>query len=237
MWNNRAVADETTRGAAASRGGLRRRGTRRAELIKDLATIYLAEGFAEFTVDELCDRLHCSKTTLYTIASSKEQIVQAVTRHFFATATQEIEDTARGEADLRLKINSYLRGIGSAMSRSSAIFYQDMLAYEPTAHIYRLNSEAAAERVRGMIEAGVRSGQFRSANATFAAQVVTMAIDGILSGQLLDSTGMTAGQAYAELGDLVIDGLARTGDGATGTHRIEDPMEMPPSTSSTTPVT
>lgn len=52
-------------------------------------------------------------------------------------------------------------------------------------------------------------GAFRDLNGTFAAHVVAGAIDALQSGALLESTGLAAGDAFAELGDLLLDGLSR----------------------------
>jgi AcrR family transcriptional regulator len=60
--------------------GLTRRQT---ELLDQLEALFLAEGFARFTLDDLAARLHCSKTTLYALAGSKEQLALRVVRHFF----------------------------------------------------------------------------------------------------------------------------------------------------------
>ncbi|WP_345061312.1 hypothetical protein [Leifsonia kafniensis] len=94
------------------------------------------------------------------------------------------------------------------MSRNSMNFYQDMVSYQPTAEIYRLNSDAAARRVRGLIESGAKQGRFREADAALAAQAIALLIDGVQSGGLLESTGLSAGEAFTELGELLINGLA-----------------------------
>ncbi|WP_330263004.1 hypothetical protein [Streptomyces griseorubiginosus] len=52
------------------------------------------------------------------------------------------------------------------------------------------------------------AGVFRALNGQFAAQVVAMTIDAVQSGALLDTTGLTAGDAFSELGDLLLDGLS-----------------------------
>jgi hypothetical protein len=49
----------------------------------------------------------------------------------------------------------------------------------------------------------------RDVNGTFAAQVVALTIDAVQSGALLRSTGLSAGDAFSELGDLLLDGLNR----------------------------
>jgi hypothetical protein len=46
-------------------------------------------------------------------------------------------------------------------------------------------------------------------SGTFAAQVVATAIDAVQSGALLQSTGLSEGDAFSALGDLILDGLSR----------------------------
>ncbi|MEH0639346.1 TetR/AcrR family transcriptional regulator [Streptomyces bottropensis] len=181
---------------------------RRDELLRQAEAIILAEGFTAVTMDELTQRLGCSKATLYSLASTKEQLVLAVTRAFFRDATAEIEQAVLAEPGPRRRIRVYLAGVGTAMRRHSHAFYDDMVGYEPTAQIYRENSAAAAHRVHELIEEGVRAGVFRELDGHFAAQVVAVAIDAVQSGVLLESTGLTAGDAFSELGDLLLDGLS-----------------------------
>ncbi|WP_406223846.1 TetR/AcrR family transcriptional regulator [Streptomyces canus] len=181
---------------------------RRDELLRQAEAIILAEGFTAVTMDELAQRLGCSKATLYSLASTKEQLVLAVTRTFFRDATAEIEQAVQAEPDPRQRIRVYLTGVGTAMRRHCHAFYDDMVGYEPTAQIYRKNSAAAAHRVHELIEEGVQTGVFRALNGHFAAQVVAVTIDAVQSGALLESTGLTAGDAFSELGDLLLDGLS-----------------------------
>jgi AcrR family transcriptional regulator len=181
---------------------------RRTELLERLERIFLAEGFSSLTVDEICRRLKCSKSTLYSIADSREQIIQAVTRHFFARATVAIEAEVAQEKDPARRIIRYLDGVGTAMRRNSVAFYVDMVSYQPTANIYHLNSDAAARRVRELIERGVEVGAFRKADAALAAQAIALLIDGVQSGELLQATGLSAGEAFSELGELLVNGLS-----------------------------
>ncbi|WP_024799693.1 TetR/AcrR family transcriptional regulator [Nocardia sp. BMG51109] len=184
-------------------------GDRVEELLRQAGDIVLSEGFTSVTMDELAQRLGCSKATLYSVAGSKEQLVQAITRRFFLGAAEEIEDKVAAETDPRQRIRTYLSGVGTAMHRHSPAFYDDMVSYAPTARIYRRNSDAAARRVHELIDEGVRAGAFRNLNGTFAAHVVAVAIDALQSGALLDATGLSPGDAFTELGDLLLDGLSR----------------------------
>src|SRR4029450_4212712 len=120
-------------------GSVRRRRVdveRRAELLGALEELLLSEGFTGLTVDDMARRLQGSKATLYSVASSKEQLVIALTKHFFRQATEEIETAVAAVSDHRRRISTYLAGVGSAMSRCSPTFYSDMVSYAPTAAIY-----------------------------------------------------------------------------------------------------
>jgi hypothetical protein len=66
--------------------------------------------------------------------------------------------------------------------------------------------------VRELIDAGVRAGALRAVDGTFAGQLTALAIEGIQSGVLLGNTGLTAGQAYGEMADLLLHGLAARPD-------------------------
>ncbi|MFC3961488.1 TetR/AcrR family transcriptional regulator [Nocardia jiangsuensis] len=180
-----------------------------AELLRQAGDIVLSEGFTSVTMDELAQRLGCSKATLYSVAGSKEQLVQAITRQFFSEAAAQIEAEVATETDPRQRIRTYLSGVGTAMRRHSPAFYDDMVAYPPTARLYRRNSDAAARRVGELIDEGVRAKAFRDLNGTFAAHVVAVTIDALQSGALLDATGLSAGDAFTELGDLLLHGLSR----------------------------
>jgi AcrR family transcriptional regulator len=173
------------------------------------AEILLAEGFTSLTVDELARRLKCSKSTLYGVAATKELLVIAVTKRFFEQATRHIESEVESITDPGRRISSYLKGVGAAMSDLSTSFYQDMVSYPPTAEIYDINSAAAARRVRELIENGVEQGHFRDVDAHFAGHVIAWNIEGIQSGRLLAASGLSAGQAYLNLGDLLLMGLGK----------------------------
>ncbi len=180
---------------------------RQAELLTKIERILLDEGFADLSMDELAGCLHCSKSTLYGVGGPKNELVSLVVKRFFEGATARIEKATAAESDYRRKVKVYLHGVGREMGRHSAAFYNDLVTYRPAAEIYALNSAAAARRVHEIIEDGVRAGQFRAVDAALASELVVLAIDGVRSGRLLRRTGLTAGQAFAEIGDILLDGL------------------------------
>ena len=184
---------------------------RRADLLEQVTGIFLAEGFTAVSVDDLARRLRCSKATLYAVGATKEQLVIAAAKHFFRSEADHIEQAVAACADPQAKITTYLQGVAHAMRRNSPAFYADMVGYPPTAQIYARNTARAAERIREMIDQGVRDGAFRATDGAFAAQVVALAIEAVQSGTLLERTGLSAAESFAELADLLFNGLRQAG--------------------------
>ena len=180
---------------------------RREELLGILENLVLEQGFSTATMDDFAAHAKCSKTTLYALSSTKEGLVATLFRRFFREATNTIEHRIAGVAPERARIADYLSAVGDAMSRMSPACYEDMMQLRVTRDIYEVNSDAAANRVRGFIEDGIAAGEFRATDARFIGEVVSLLIDGIMHGILLERTGLTSGQAYNEVGALVLNAL------------------------------
>src|SRR5919206_2511837 len=103
----------TTAGERPGRTAMTRR---QAELLDQLEALFLADGFARFTLDELAERLHCSKSTLYALAGSKEQLSLRVIRHFFRKATAAVEAHTVREGDPGLRVVAYLTAVARALA-------------------------------------------------------------------------------------------------------------------------
>ena len=191
----------------ALREGRRLNEARREELLGILEDLVLAHGFTPWTMDDFAAQAKCSKTTLYALNSSKEGLVAALFRRFFRQATAHIETRITPISSERARVAEYLSAVGDEMSRMSPACYNDMVQLRATRDIYELNSQAAANRVRGFIDDGVASGEFRDTNARFVGEAVSLLIDGIMDGILLVRTGLTSGDAYNEIGALVLNAL------------------------------
>lgn len=183
---------------------------RREELLRRIQDVVLAEGFSRLTVDDIATRLQCSKSTLYAISSSKQHLVALAVRHFFRDATARTEERLAEVRDPSQRIATYLTGVGIEMSKMSPACYADLVTHESTRDIYAINSAAAAQRVREYIREGVADGSFRAVHAEFVGEAVALLIDGIQHGELLDRTGLSSGDAYREVADLVLATLTNT---------------------------
>lgn len=180
---------------------------RQTELFDTLVALFLAEGFAHLTLDDITARLRCSKSTLYSLAGSKEQLVQAATVHFFRAATEAVEARVDCVTGSRDRIAAYLEAVGTALDPASDQFMADLDAFAPARRIYEQNTRIAARRVRELIAEGVAAGEFRDVHAAFAADLVATVMVRIQQRVVRDNTGLDDAAAYRELAAILTGGI------------------------------
>ena len=180
---------------------------RQAELLDQLEALFLEDGFAGFTLDDLAVRLRCSKSTLYALAGSKEQLALRVIRHFFRKATAAVEERTFTVTDPALRVTGYLTAVAAALAPARAAFHRDLEAFPPGREVYERNTALAAERVRELIADGVAQGRFREVHPALVADTVTTLMVRIGRGETARATGLDDAAAYRELAALLLHGI------------------------------
>lgn len=186
-----------------------RRTARQVDLLDRLVALMTAQGFARFTLDDLAERLRCSKTTLYALAPTKQQLVVEVVKQYFRSAALSVEarvEEAHGPAD---RVVAYLTAVAEELQPLSRAFMDDMSAFRPAAEVYEQNTGLAANRIRELVAEGVGSGEFRPVHAAFMGEMVAATMFGIQRGEMFARLEMTDSEAYAELATLVVHTLSR----------------------------
>lgn len=204
--------NSTARPSAVLFGGMEQRSTfatrRRTELFDELVELFLAEGFAHLTLDAIAARLRCSKSTLYTLAGSKEQLVTAATVHFFKRATASVEAEVTATIGSLERIAAYLTAVGAALAVASDRFMTDLDAFTPAREVYERNTRIAARRVQELIDEGVATGEFRGVHAAFAADLAATMMVRIQQGGVRTTTGLDDAAAYRELAAILTHGIS-----------------------------
>lgn len=182
----------------------------RHQLLDELIELFLAEGFLELGVGDLAARLRCSRTTIYQVAPTKEQIVLTAIRGFFRRAAERIEAQVAGEPDPGARLSVYLTAVAEELAPASERFYADLQAYAPAAEIYEENTRLAARRVQDLVTAGVDAGALRPVHASFVGAAVAQVMTAIQGGAIASASGLADAAAYRALADLVVHGVGGT---------------------------
>ncbi|MFC5267703.1 TetR/AcrR family transcriptional regulator [Kribbella qitaiheensis] len=184
-----------------------RRTRRQSELLDRLLSLFLTQGFSRFTLDDLAAELRCSKTTLYALAPSKEQLAVEVVKHYFKNATAEVESAVGKQTRPDRRIAAYLNAVADALRPATRTFLDDVATFAPARSVYERNTRIAADRVRTLIEEGIASKAFRQVDIGFAAEMVAHTMQAIQRGDIARRTGLTDAEAYRELASFVLHSL------------------------------
>jgi AcrR family transcriptional regulator len=180
---------------------------RHEEILTRLRELFLAEGFASLSIGDLAERLRCSRTTLYGLAPSKEQLVVTVVRSYFKGAAERIEaDVARSD-DPRERLARYLSAVAAELEPVSAEFFADVAEFGPANGLYQENTRYAAARIQTLVNDGVKAGALRPVDASFVGAAVAQIMGGIQRGEVQAITGLDSADAYRHLADLIVNSV------------------------------
>jgi AcrR family transcriptional regulator len=180
----------------------------RGRVLDELVDLFLREGFAGFTLQDLARRLRCSKSTLYLVATSKEQLVVAVVRRFFQRATSAVEARLDAGSDPGARLTAYLRAVAGELQNAGPAFFADVAGHALARDIYETNTRHAARRVQQLVDEGVSTGRMRDLDAAFVGAAVEQVMTAIHRGDIAARTGLGDADAYRELARLVSAALA-----------------------------
>jgi AcrR family transcriptional regulator len=180
---------------------------RQQDLFGQLIELYLRQGFAGYTLEDTAAVLHCSKSTIYSLAPSREQLVRAVVVAFFREAAERVDAKVGRVPGPLEKIEAYLRAVAEELEPASEAFINDVADFAPARETYELNTRVAAGRIREFISAGVANGAIRRVDATFVADIVSAMMVRIQQREVFANTGLDDATAYQELANFVVSGL------------------------------
>ena len=178
-------------------------GGRPSVVLEDLIDIVLTEGFADLQMADLAGRVNCSKSTLYAIAPSKEQLLVTIVRTFFRRATDRVEEAVDPAAPAIDRIDAYLSAVAAELAPASPAFFADLERFAPAGDIYRQNTQIAATRVQELVHEAVPG-----IDPTFLGVVARLLMESIHRGDISRATGLDDSAAYRALAQLILAAIS-----------------------------
>lgn len=180
---------------------------RRDSLLDQLEAIVLDEGFEHLRVGALADRLHCSRSTLYKLAESKEELITLVFERFAERALAEATAAADELSDPAEKIMRFSDVVDRFQMKGSVAFWRDVRAHPQVAASLSQSRARGYLTIKRYLDEGVEVGEFRNANTAFAAHLVWVGAAATRDPDLLASLGVDRAEAAHELSQLIVYGM------------------------------
>jgi len=179
---------------------------REEQMLEELETIFLRDGFRDVTVEQLARHLRCSKRTIYTLASSKEDLFLRVFDRYLSRLREEGNKGAIGVAPEQAFVPFLTPAIDAARKLSTALI-RDMTAYAPANDMWERHQRERMAGLRALVERCVEEGIFRNANPYLVAEVVATSLRRIREPRFLAASRLSYREAVAELYGLLLHGL------------------------------
>ncbi len=174
---------------------------RQSGVLDALVDLFLAQGFRDLGLDDMAAHVRCSKSTLYSLAGSKEQLVARCVEHFFRRAAEHVEARVAAEPSPVGRVREYLLAVAAELDAASDVFLDDVADNPATRHSYERHTQIAANRVRDLVGAASELDPVRS---RFLGELAAATMDAIERGGVTQRTGLSHAEAYAELATVVL---------------------------------
>lgn len=178
---------------------------RQRELFDALYTRFLTHGFHDFTIDGAVAEHHCSKTTMYALGRTRDDIIRRILVTFFKEVTRQVDAQLATQRTHTGRLETYFSAMTSALAPASPTFMQDLAAEPVAREVYELNTRAATEKIAHIISEGVAAGEFSVGSPEFLTELIRRSMEQIQQGTYADT--LPFADVYRELGELVLHGI------------------------------
>jgi AcrR family transcriptional regulator len=187
---------------------------REEQMLDELESIFLRDGFRSVTVEQLARQLRCSKRTIYMLAPSKEELFLRVFDRYLSRLREEGMKGAIA-ADPVNAFEPYLAPAIDAARKLSTTLMRDMTSYPPANDMWERHTNERMAGLRRLVQRCVDDGLFREANAFLVAEVVAASLRRIREPKFLAASKLTYREAVEELYGLLLHGLLHQPVGGT----------------------
>ena len=185
-------------------------GARREELLDGVMRIIAERGFSDVQMAALASELHCSASTLYKMAPSKDSLVLLAIARWADVAFADMEArTVKGKTASE-RARAYFRAGAERTRPLSLAFYADIGRYESTRLAWWTGVvERYIDRFVELVVAAELAGEIRTVNAHLLAEVLRQIGSVTRNDSVLRASGLTHEQAVLEIDSLIWEGLLR----------------------------
>lgn len=180
---------------------------REERMLDALEEIFLEDGFRRVTIGELAARLRCSRTRLYALAPTKEDLFLRVVDRFLRRIRSLGDERLRAASDPVERIQAYLEPGVSETRSASATFSADVESFPPARRLFERHQRERTDGVSRLVAEGMRQGQFRGVHPDLVAEVMMVAVRRVMQPDFLARANLSMSEAFAEVGGLMRHGL------------------------------
>jgi AcrR family transcriptional regulator len=181
--------------------------TRLNRVADEAEELFAREGFLQFSTTEIAKRLRCSKTTIYSIAPSREKFFELIALRRLIRINQKWIEAADGATDCVTAIRAFVEASVKTFGECSNRFLTDLQSFPGGLRAIRKSEADRLQLLEGIIAEGVKAGVFRRLDPKLTAMAWTAASTRVTQPEFLSTSSFTHSQALRQLHGFFSQGL------------------------------
>lgn len=163
-----------------------------------------------FTMEDLAKRMHVSKSTLYKIVSSKEDLVHCILDYIINAFITEREKVLSHDAAVEEKLNSFIYAYTKAFQYFEHGVYSDLkMSYPDEWTRWENFRQEQIAQFMELFDEGVRQGVFRPLNSAVIKRCLLVMSASLAEPMFLEQNGLAYKQAIDSMSDLIFHGITQ----------------------------
>jgi AcrR family transcriptional regulator len=187
---------------------------RQEEVLDVVEAVFLRDGVKAVQIGDLAAEASCSRSTLYQLAPSKEDlfllVLDRMLRRIMRRGAQVIAEATDPVDRVRAMMTSGALDLGALGPR----FLEAIRRHPPARLLFDRRIADGRETLERLIEEAISAGQLRQANVPVVAEAMITVVLQFTDPAFVRSRRVDSATGLAELVDIFLDGLRpRTGGG------------------------
>ena len=177
--------------------------SRQEEVLGVVEAVFLREGIRGMRIGELAAEASCSRSTLYELAPSKEDLLLLVLDRVLRRIMRSGAEAIAGAPDPVERVRAMMTVAALEFAALGPRFLEAVRAHEPSRRLFERRLGEGRDTLEALLEDAVREGAFRPVNARVLADAIIAVVI-----RFTDPT-LARASDLAELVDVFIEGLRR----------------------------
>lgn len=164
----------------------------------------------KFTMDDVTARLHMSKSSLYKLVGSKDNLVHGVLEYIKADFVQRRQALWAENVDIHTKLQGFMELYLRIFKHYNNMIYQEIKQlYYAEWEDWIAFQQDNIDSLLALLQQGIDSGEFRPVNVHLVRQVILSSMTALTDYEFLQENNMTYYDALEGLGDILFNGLKK----------------------------
>ena len=161
-----------------------------------------------FTMEDLTRRLRVSKSSLYKIVSSKDEVISGVIDWLIDSFNRKEAEILKTDMPIPDKLKMFTQAFMSVTQGFDSSMYGDLQRYYPDEWEKWISfREEKIDVFMNLLRKGINDGVLRPVNSAVVYQCLSASMTAIASPEFLGNNNLTYSQAVNTLQDIVFNGL------------------------------